>query len=626
MSHSRPSSFAGSFLGFWVGALVAALLPAAAAAPPKPAPKPAQPAPKTAAPTPRIAPVPPPRKATPPARPVPPPPPPDASLAFFREGRIPRLDIRLEPAEWSRLQQQNRAYARCTVVEDGQTRYEAVGIKLKGAAGSFQGLDGKPALTLNFDKFKEGQSFHDLDKVHLNNSVQDPTYLNELLCSELFLGAGVPTPRTTHARVRLNDRDLGFFVLKEGFGKGFLRRNGLDPKGNLYEGAFVQDVDGQAELDSGSGPTDRSDIGRLLAACREPDPARRRVMIEQTVDVRRFLTFVALEAMTCHWDGYSRNRNNYRFYFDPLSGKVQFFPHGMDQMFGDPGFGILDTPGTLVTRAVLSVPEWRADYRDRIAELLPRFVPPDRLLARLDLHARRIRPVVAQMSEAAARELDHHVAGLRERIGRRAQSLAQQNAVPEPRPLRFSAGGVAQITGWSPRAETPDARLEKVQGSAAKPNPWLLSIAAGPGGRCVASWRARVILAAGRYRFEARGKAQDLRPLPEGGAGGAGIRISGVGRENRLVGTTGWTPLAFALDVQEPQREVELVVELRAISGQVTFEADSLRLVRLEGQAGAAAGSPLGPRVQISPSPEAPRGIPTPGTRRPNSPASRSSS
>ena len=71
------------------------------------------------------------------------------------------------------------------VIEEGGKTYENVGIHLKGAAGSFRGIDDRPALTLNFDKFQKGQDYHDLDKIHLNNSVQDPSYLNELICSEL---------------------------------------------------------------------------------------------------------------------------------------------------------------------------------------------------------------------------------------------------------------------------------------------------------------------------------------------------------------------------------------------------------------------------------------------------------
>ncbi len=198
----------------------------------------------------------------------------NASDIFFERGEIPRLKITIPQAELERLNQNNRDYVRCAIKENDKTEYFSVGIKLKGAAGSFRGIDDKPALTLNFDKFRDHQTFHGLDKMHLNNSVQDPTYLNELICSELFLAAGVPTPRTTHARVWINGRDAGFYVLKEGFDGAFLKRHFGDGKGNLYDGGFLQDLDANLEKDSGDGPDDRSDLkggGRCRAGARCPE-------------------------------------------------------------------------------------------------------------------------------------------------------------------------------------------------------------------------------------------------------------------------------------------------------------------------------------------------------------------
>ncbi len=71
------------------------------------------------------------------------------------------------------------------VLKEGGQVYPDVSIHLKGAAGSFRSIDDRPALTLNFDKTDEEQRFHGLKKIHLNNSVQDPTYLNEKICREL---------------------------------------------------------------------------------------------------------------------------------------------------------------------------------------------------------------------------------------------------------------------------------------------------------------------------------------------------------------------------------------------------------------------------------------------------------
>jgi spore coat protein CotH len=504
---------------------------------------------------------------------------PDRSDEFFRRGEIPQLKIEIPPGQLDRLRQNHRQYVRAKLTENGRTEYQSVGIKLKGAAGSFRDIDDRPALTLNFDKFKEKQRFHDLDKIHLNNSVQDPTYLNELICSELFLAAGVPTPRTTHARVWLNGRDLGFYVLKEGFDQTFLKRHFKDAAGNLYDSGLLQEIDNNLEKDSGGGPDDHSDLRALADAARDEDAARRWRRIDELLDVDQFLTFMALELMCSHWDGYCNARNNYRVYFDPTAKRWHFFPHGMDQMFGDPNADILGTPGALVSQAVLSNPQWRGQYRDRIAELLAMFSPPDRLLKRIDGAHARIRPVLAAMDQQQAREHDEQVKQLKERIIERAGSLERQNSSPEPRPLRFDDRGVATVAGWKPRLETDDAKLDEI----AKPGESAIySIACGPGGRCVASWRAKVLLPAGKYKFAGKVRTAGVAPSDDPAGSGAGLRISGGKRTNKLSGDSNWQKLEHELEVTGALVEVELVAELRATKGQAWFDAKSLVLVRLE--------------------------------------------
>ena len=125
----------------------------------------------------------------------------------------------------------------------GALELPKVGLHIKGRVGSFRPIDDKPALTLSFDKFTPGQRFYGLRKVYLNNSVEDPTYLNEALGSELFRAAGVPAPRVGLAKVELNGRPLGLYVLKEGFAEEFLALYFRDPKGNLYDNDTGHDVD-----------------------------------------------------------------------------------------------------------------------------------------------------------------------------------------------------------------------------------------------------------------------------------------------------------------------------------------------------------------------------------------------
>src|SRR5687767_14189627 len=121
---------------------------------------------------------------------------------------------------------------------------------------------------------------------------------------------------------------------------------------------------------------------------------------------------------------------------------------------------------------------------------MPLFSPPDNLFKRLDeIHA-RTRPVLAAMGEQHAREHDEYVKHLKQLLAARAKNLEQQLNTPEPRPLKFNAQGIANVTGWKPKLET-DATVEVLKQPNGSAVYW---IACGPSGHCVASWRAKVLL------------------------------------------------------------------------------------------------------------------------------------
>ncbi len=508
----------------------------------------------------------------------------DESDEYFESGAVSELKIEIPDGEMKQLRENNKAYVRCTIRENDEVVFKSVGIKLKGAAGSFREIDDRPALTLNMDKFAKGkskkQSFHGLDKFHLNNSVQDESYLNELLCSELFRSTGIATPRVTHARVWLNDRDLGLYVLKEGFDKKFLKRHFTDSTGILYDGGFLQDIDVDLEKDSGDGDDDRSDLHALKAACEEPDPEKRWPLIEERLDVDKFLSFVALEMMTHHWDGYSINKNNYRIYFDPTTHKANFLPHGMDQMFGDPNASVLDHPGTIVAAAVMQNPVWRAKYRDRLRELLPKFSPADTLIGRVDAIQPRLRPLLEAISAEQAQGYDDRIRELKERLVARAENLKEQVDHPDPSPPEFDENNIMQLADWYGASECDDAMHEEVDVAGEPPRKAYL-IKCGPSGRCIASWRRKVLLAKGRYEFSVDAKTADVEAIEDDRGPAAGIRISGATRGDKLEGSTDWTPLKFEFDILEDVREVELVAELKSTKGQVWFDRESLKLKRL---------------------------------------------
>jgi spore coat protein CotH len=350
----------------------------------------------------------------------------DPSAELFTPGKVPLFRITLDAENLKKLLKDPRAYVRCTV-EIGDLKFPDVGIHLKGAAGSYQNWDQKPALTLNADKFKDGQLIKGLDKLHLNNSVQDGSYLNEILYAEIAAAFGIPCARAGHALVELNGRKVGFYVVKEGFDNRFIKR--YFPKaigGNLYDGGFLQDVDADLKLGSGPG-NDRKDLKALAAACRIGDAKKRYEAVSKLVDVDLFVADCAMQILTDDWDGYMRNRNNYRVYFPPKDGKAVFIPHGKDQLWQQTNSSLWPGAGAMVSRAILDYPEGKKATLAKLKELSEKHFDVEKLNKRIDEWAK---PAREAMKSTGDKNLpgwfDGQVNGLKDRLKQRAAYIKKE--------------------------------------------------------------------------------------------------------------------------------------------------------------------------------------------------------
>ena len=350
---------------------------------------------------------------------------PDPSAEFFKPtGPVPVFQFTFEKADADSLRREPRKYVKCTVKVGDQT-FKDVAVHLKGAAGSFRAFDDKPALTVNMEHFTKGQKFHGMDKFHLNNSVQDGTYLNELMCGEMALANGLPAARAGHAVVEINGRKLGFFVLKEGFNKTFLRRHFADPNGNLYDGGFLQDIDAPLKLDNGTA-NDHKDLKALAKACQEPNAEKRFAALDKVLDIDRMVTNAAFQAICTDWDGYCRNRNNYRVYFDPKSGKAVFVPHGMDQMFQNPNDAIWPGWGGLAARALLETPEGKKRYIAKVKEMTEKSFTLEKWYKRIDELVPRMKEAMEGVQKGSGKNYDNEVKAYKDRLKQRVEYLARE--------------------------------------------------------------------------------------------------------------------------------------------------------------------------------------------------------
>ena len=494
----------------------------------------------------------------------------DPAAGFFASAPLVQVHIVLDDAARAGLRDRPRDYVSAVVRIDDAT-LPAVGVKLKGAHGSFRSLDERPGFTLNLGKFGGTARLHGLRRFHLNNGEQDPSRLCEWLGSEVFAAARLPAPRVGHALVWLDDRLLGLYVLREAYDAQFLQRAFGSVHGNLYDGGFCQDVDSDLEKDAGDGADDRADLHAFGELCRGID-RQRAAALAAAIDVPGFVDFVALEAMLGHWDGYAQNANNFRLWL-PTGGKATFLPHGMDQLFGDADASILDHPPAIVASAVMQQPALRRRYRERLRALLPLF-DPSRLTPRLTALATSLERGLARVDADAAREFAAAARDLQQRVGRRYASLTVQVHAAEPKPLALARGRPFLLKRWNPAAETDAIELDRkdLQGVTSL----LLRVTARDRAAQQGAWRTHVLLGHGRYELRAKVHCRGVDA-----AGGARLR-AGEAASEPLHGDVAWQAVVCAFEVGEFQSEVELACELHGGAGQAAFRVDSLQLVRVD--------------------------------------------
>lgn len=517
--------------------------------------------------------------------------------ALFSNGPILKLKLILSTNAVERLEKVEGGFGTSATrenvvgtVQEGDRVYHGVQVHLKGAAGSFRPIHDKPAFTLAFDKYVKSQRFHGLRKLSLNNSVQDPTFLSEQLCRELFLEAGVPVPRATQVKLEVNGRDLGMYVLVEGWDRDFVSRHFSDPSGTLYDGGFLKDVTETLAVNVGNEKSDQADRKQLVAALDEPDPTKKLEALRKILDVDRFLSMMAMEVIVWDWDGYPMNRNNWRLYSEPASGKLTLMPHGMDQMFWKPDGGILPRMQGRIAQEVMKHPELRRAYIERLRSLRTRVFDVARITNRVQLIADRIQAELVNGKHAESAGYPALIAALKTSIARRGESLDRQLEHPIE-PAVFGTNGLATLGAWKPKTTFGAATFDPTN---APQSGRTVRIAA-TDGSCIGGWNTGLWLEQGRYALQGRVKVRGVEPDPGDSRGGAGLQVLEGRVEKPILGTSDWQPIELEFSVEDGLAEIPISLQLRAADGEAWFDLDSFRVRKLAAQVEPPRG-PRGPR------------------------------
>lgn len=348
---------------------------------------------------------------------------------LFSRDRVHRVEIDLPDWEGFLQRAPLEEYALCSLVIDGEP-YPHAAIRAKGNNSrrlvEEYGHD-RYSLKLEFDHYRSG-SFQGLDKLSLDASFQDNSYLKNDLTYDMMAFMGVPTPLTAWAQVFVNGEEWGLFLLIEEPEDAFARRNFGRDHGPLYKPDYKSLSDANDDVAliytddrfesydnifrNARFPLTVADKRRLIDALRTLSTGED---LETAVDVEEVVSYFAVQAFVVNLDSYlGKNGHNYFLYEE--EGRLQILPWDYNLAFATYSLGMPDpindaelyvnypiftpAPGDVMLRRplyhqLMLAPDIFVQYKQALDRLLSGYFESGRFDKRMEEVTAQIAPYVA---------------------------------------------------------------------------------------------------------------------------------------------------------------------------------------------------------------------------------------
>lgn len=364
-----------------------------------------------------------------------------AADAIFDQSRLHECKLELDPADWSALRANfttNQYYA-ANLTVDGET-VKQVGIRSRGA-GSRSGE--KPGLKVDTNKYVSGQEFHGYKSLVLDNVTQDPSMMRELLANNVFESVGIPYSQIAFCRLTVNTDYWGLYTIIEPVSKPFLKMRLGEESGALFDYTYSGDYrfgylgdsltpyvplpfspDTNADhLDSG--------LADFIKAINQTPQSGYAAAMESYIDVRKFLTYVAVENACAEYDGFvgQFGMNNFYLYQYGNQKKFTFIPWDKDTSFQAAEWPVQQRMETNeFTKRLMLDPAMKSYYESEVKRIASNYVTTAFLGAKVDQFANLIRASVTADTHKpfSLADFEAAVAGLKGIAAARAANVAAQ--------------------------------------------------------------------------------------------------------------------------------------------------------------------------------------------------------
>lgn len=275
---------------------------------------------------------------------------------LFDDSRVHQIDLQLEDWEAFVEKAPEEVYFQCDAVIDGEL-FPNVGLRAKGNNSrrlvAEYGLD-RYSMKLEFDHFQEGNTYYGLDKLSLDSSFQDNSYLKNYFAYDMMDFMGVPSPLCSYVQVSVNGSPHGLFLAVEEPEEAFVRRNYGTLRGQLYKPDYRSLEDENRDVALLYTSDDPSDYDNIFQNARfDPSPEDKKRLIraleilnsgtdlESAVRVDSALRYFTVQVFVVNLDSYlGPTGHNYFLYEN--EGKIQILPWDYNLAFATYSLGMPD--------------------------------------------------------------------------------------------------------------------------------------------------------------------------------------------------------------------------------------------------------------------------------------------
>ncbi|WP_195947969.1 CotH kinase family protein [Paraclostridium bifermentans] len=153
---------------------------------------------------------------------------------------ITSIGIKIKESDWKWLLENatKEEYKSADVTINGET-FNNVGIRPKGNSSltsvANDSTTDRYSIKIDFGQYVEGQTYHGIRKLALNNNISDATYMKEAISYDIYNFLGIATPEYSYTDIKINGSDWGLYLGVEVIDERFIEKNYGEISGNLYK-------------------------------------------------------------------------------------------------------------------------------------------------------------------------------------------------------------------------------------------------------------------------------------------------------------------------------------------------------------------------------------------------------